>query len=183
MRRPFRRIRRRHITVIVLLIAAFATVVAKGLKRSRWRGPAPTRGTVRRVIDGDTFDLTNAARIRLLDIDTPEFDSSERERELAQRATDALRGLIGEGSTGREVTLEYGPRVKDRYDRFLAYVFVDDARGKGVEPVFVNVELVRRGLAQVYAGRGHGSRFDDIVSAEREARAAERGIWAGASSR
>ncbi len=179
MRRPFRRVRRRHITVIVLLIAALATAVAKGLKRSGWRGPAPTRGTVRRVVDGDTLDLTNGARIRLLDIDTPEFGGPDRE--LAQQATGALKGLVGEGSTGREVTLEYGPRVKDRYERFLAYVFIGDVGGKGAGPVFVNVELVRKGFAHVYAGRGHGSRFDDIVSAEREARTAGRGIWAATS--
>lgn len=171
--------------VILLLIAAFATAVAKGLKRSGRRGPAPTRGTVRRVIDGDTFDLTNGARIRLLDIDTPEFNAPDAGP--ARRATDALRELIGEGSTGREVALEYGPRVKDRYERFLAYCFVEPEdeleEGAEAEPVFVNLELVRRGLAQVYAGRGHGPRFDDIVSSEREARTAARGIWAATSSR
>ena len=180
MRRSSRRLRRRYITVVVLLIAALATAVAKGLRRSGRRGPAPTRGTVRRVIDGDTFDLTNGARIRLLDIDAPEFGGSESERAFAQRATDALAGLLGGGRTRREVRLEYGPRVKDRHGRFLAYVFADDARGDGGAPVFVNVELVRRGLACAYVGGGHGPRYDDILAAEREAREAGRGIWAGA---
>ena len=187
MRRLPRRLRRRGIVVFVALAVALTTAIAKGLRRSGWRGPAPSRGTVRRVIDGDTFDLTNGARIRLLDIDAPEFDGSERARLLAQQATDALRELLGGDASGRVVSLEYGPRVKDRYERFLAYCFVEheDNSRKGAEakPVFVNVEVVKRGLARVYAGRGHGPRFDDIVSAEREARAAGRGIWATAPSR
>ena len=181
MRRLPRRFRRRGIVVLVALAVALTTAIAKGLKRSRFRGPAPTRGTVRRVIDGDTFDLTNGARVRLLDIDTPEFGGPKVE--LARRATDALKGLIGGGFKGREVRLEYGPRVKDRYERFLAYCFVERPEGADTESVFVNVELVRRGLARAYTGRGHGPRYDDILAAERQAREAGRGIWAATSAR
>ena len=83
--------------------------------------------------------------------------------------------------------LEYGPRVKDRYGRFLAYVFVAGTdRGDGTgseagdekaEPVFVNLELVKRGLARAYVGGGHGARYDDSLAAELEASTARRGIW------
>ncbi len=177
MRRLFRHPRRRHVTVVILLIAALATAIAKGLKRSGWRGAAPTRGTARRVVDGDTFDLTNGARIRLLDIDTPEFDSSDTEREFAQKATDALKGFLDEGLSGAVVRLEYGPRVRDRYDRFLAYVFVEQAEDSQRMPQFVNLELVRRGLARAYAAGDPGARYEDILAAEREAHTAQRGIW------
>ena len=181
MRRPFLRRRRHYAAVGILLAAALATALAKGLRNARWRGFAPSRGTVRRVIDGDTFDLTNGARVRLLDVDAPEFDGSERERALAQRATDALVelvGLPGEDLKGREVRLEYGPRVKGKYDRFLAYCFVDPPEGVEGGPAFVNIELVRRGLARAYVGGRHGSMYDIIVAAEGEAREAGRGMWA-----
>jgi micrococcal nuclease len=181
MKKPSPRRRRRYAAAVILLAAALAMALAKGLRNARWRGFAPSRGTVRRVIDGDTFDLTNGARVRLLDVDAPEFDASERERALAQLATDALVELIGlpaDGLKGREVRLEYGPRVRDRYDRFLAYCFVDPAEGEEGRPTFVNIELVRRGLARAYLGGRHGSMYDAILAAEGEAREAGRGMWA-----
>jgi micrococcal nuclease len=167
--------------VIGLAAAAFAAALVRGLARAGYRGVRPLSGTVRRVVDGDTLDLTNAARIRLLDIDTPEYGGPDADPDAALRATVALRALVGEGAGGRRVTLEYGPDVKDRHGRFLAYCIVPGTTVPG-EPeraeVFVNAELVRRGLARVYRRGRRGPRFDEILAAEREARASLRGLWA-----
>ncbi len=82
------------------------------------------------VIDGDTIDLGNGERVRLVGIDTPERGECGYEK-----AADALSALV----LGRQVELVRSDEDRDRYDRLLRYVDVD-----GVD---AGLELVRRGLA------------------------------------
>ncbi len=82
------------------------------------------------VIDGDTVDLGNGERVRLVGIDTPERGECGYEK-----AADALSALV----LGRQVELVRSDEDRDQYDRLLRYVDVD-----GVD---AGLELVRRGLA------------------------------------
>jgi hypothetical protein len=64
--------------------------------------------------------------------------------------------------------------IRDRYDRYLAYVFAE-IDGKWVN---YNVECVRAGMSPYFMKYGYSQRFHaDFVAAEAEARAAKRGIW------
>src|SRR5262245_12033965 len=100
--------------------------------------PPIERARIARVIDGDTIVLTNGARVRLLQIDTPEPGTAECYSRAAGRQ---LRRLLPEGAV---VTLEPDPPLDlvDRYGRLLRYV-----RRGGLD---VNLELVRRGAATVW---------------------------------
>lgn len=194
-----RRRRRNPVIVALVVVAGALLVILRAWRPSRPRF-APSRGTVRRVVDGDTFHLTNGARVRLLEIDAPERGGASPE--LGEAARRALEALV----KGREVRLEAGGRVRDRYDRFLCYAFVrasgGDARaardrdgpsavgpvvGPGVGPVearppgeiFVEAEIVRLGLARARTWGPPGPHFDEILAAEREAKEAMRGMWAG----
>ena len=115
-----------------------------------------------RVIDGDTIEVQNGEYVRYLGIDTP-----ERDEPLFDKATDLNRSLL----MGRAIVYESDVTDKDRYGRLLRYVFAGD--------VFVNLELVRRGLALAYAK----DRFPDnkyyslFVAACDEAYAEKLGIW------
>ena len=168
MRRLTRR-QRRAVAVVVAMTAAAAILVARS--RGRYRpGYFVTRGTVRRVTDGDSFTLTNGERVRLLEIDAPEM-TGER-AELARDSLAALVRMIG----GKVVRLERGPRIRDKYDRLLAYVFVEAE--PGAPDVFVNAEVVREGLARARIWGGAGARWDAVLAAERDARSGLRGMWA-----
>ncbi len=94
---------------------------------------------VLRVIDGDTIEVDFEGRrepVRYIGIDSPEpSDSRAAVRELADRATDANRSLVG----GRRVRLEFDVQRRDRYGRLLAYVWVGDT--------LVNGALVAAGVA------------------------------------
>ncbi len=68
--------------------------------------------TVTGGVDGDTID-TDIGRIRLYGVDTP-----ERGERCFTEATEATRRLAGS-----QVRVEDGPRLTDRYDRRLAYVY------------------------------------------------------------
>lgn len=126
--------------------------------------------TVAEVVDGDTIDVTvdgRTTRVRLLDVDTPEtVDPDEPVQCLGPEATDLLRGLL---PVGTEVVLEHDAERFDGYDRELAGVFVGDT--------LVNAEMARAGLGVAIA-IGENTRFhDEVLAAEREARAAQRGLY------
>jgi hypothetical protein len=76
----------------------------------------------------------------------------------------------------RTVRLErdHPKEIRDRYDRYLAYVFVQ----RGGKWVNYNVEAVRAGMSPYFTKYSYSRRFhDDFVAAEKEAREAKRGIW------
>ncbi|HLG43054.1 MAG TPA: thermonuclease family protein, partial [Planctomycetota bacterium] len=56
-----------------------------------------------------------------------------------------------------------------------AYVFVTDARGN---ELFVNAELVRRGVALLYVVGENQARRDEILKAQSEAAQGGQGLWA-----
>ena len=93
------------------------------------------------VVDGDTVELTNGRRVRLVQIDTPEvYNSPECYGEQASRITKRLL------PPGTAVRLYREPKTDavDAYGRLLRYVF----RVRG--GLNVNVQLVRVGAAAPY---------------------------------
>lgn len=122
-------------------------------------------GTVIQVIDGDTCMLESGHRIRYLGIDAP-----ERNDPLYREATQANNRLVG----GKRVRFELGSSKRDRFGRFLAYVFVDDT--------FVNKELVHKGYAYV-RGPIDAKYKEAFLKAQEEARSKGSGIWAKAKVR
>jgi micrococcal nuclease len=126
---------------------------------------------VRAVLDGDTIDVAQYGRVRLLGIDAPEtgreFDTSAP---FGHEARERLAALV----LHHWVRLEFeGPRL-DVYNRHLAYVMREDG-------IFVNATLVRDGLARVSA-RTPLVRLDELKRAEAEAQRLRRGMW-GATPR
>ena len=145
---------------MALLVLAPATACAGSTV-----APGSSSVTVARVVDGDTLVLRGGARLRLLQIDAPEAGgechSAASARELARLAR-----------PGTRVSVEADRRLDrvDRYGRLLRYVYVATTN--------VNVELVRRGAATPWFYRGERGRYADrLLSAVREAREAQRGMW------
>lgn len=126
-----------------------------------------SRGVVARVVDGDTLELRDGSRVRLVQIDAPEVAS----RECGQsQATAALRRLAAPGT---RVTLRADARLddRDRYGRLLRYVVLEGGR-------VANVMLVRQGHAAPYFYAGERGRYaDQLLAAARDARGAGRGAW------
>ncbi len=133
-------------------------------------------GTVASITDGDTIRVDTGAtateRVRLVGIDSPETrDPDVAKQCFGDEATRVAGELM---PIGVSVRLETDPTqdVRDRYDRLLAYVYVDDGS------VSVNETLVRRGAARVYVYRNRPfAQHAAFTRAEREARDAGRGLW------
>ena len=122
------------------------------------------------VYDGDTIKaIGNGQEIkaRLLGIDAPEIFKGKLKpgQPLSEKARKYLSGMV----LNKRVNIDsYG---LDVHERILAKVFVD---GKNV-----NLEMINAGMAEVNRDRAPpGSDLALFRQAEKEARAAKRGIWA-----
>ncbi len=71
---------------------------------------------------------------------------------------------------GRNVSLWYGGRRKDRYGRALAHLHRDDG-------VWIQERLLSLGMARVYSFRDNRAMVAEMLAAEQAARLARAGIW------
>ena len=127
-----------------------------------WARGRTEKVTVKRIVDGDTFETTTGRKVRLVGINTPEKTSDDP---LNKDATALLRELV----EGQEVTLEFDRDEVDQYKRTLAYVHKGD--------LFVNGEIVRQGLAYCYTWEPNTAHKDELIAWQREARQAKAGLW------
>lgn len=120
------------------------------------------------VVDGDTLDLDDGRRVRLAGIEAakpPPGRADERRWPLAEAATAALKDL----ALGRTIELRGAP-VEDRYGRLLAQAVREDG-------LWLQGELLRRGHARVQTRPDARDLTPEMLAAEAEARAANRGVW------
>ena len=108
------------------------------------------------VRDGRTLQLADGRVLRLAAI------------EVAGQARAALAAL----AAGRRLRLyKLGPE-RDRYGRLVAFAFVGDAKQS------LQLALLQQGRARVGPRVGNKACADELLAAERSARAARRGLWA-----
>lgn len=173
-----------------------AASLAKGSEAALIIGEFP----LMKVTDGDTIRVAGLdASMRLLALDTEEtfkrkseymeFDKGwERYLAEAQAKTKSpvkIPTPMGEEAKKfaesffkgvRTVRLErdHPKEIRDFYNRYLAYVFVE----KDGKTYNYNVECVRAGMSPYFSKYGYSRRFHaEFVAAQDEARAAKRGIW------
>jgi micrococcal nuclease len=164
-----------------LLIAAVLVFIAI------WRGcgddggsgdpSGPVTVRVTHVVDGDTIDVAmpdgDEETVRYIGIDTPETVKPDTRVQCGgPRAHEANERLVGD----REVTLRFDAERRDVYGRLLAYVYVHGA-GPGGRALFVNAELVRRGLARTLTIPPNDSFAALFARLAARAGAAGRGLW------
>jgi len=132
------------------------------------------------VIDGDTIvaltDRGQRETIRYLLIDTPELHHPNRGREeLGEEAKGFNASLV----LNNKVRIELDKQERDKYDRLLAYVWVDTSQGERM----VNEALVEEGLALPYIIPPNGKYLNAIMEATKRARSRNVGLWKRAQGR
>jgi micrococcal nuclease len=138
-------------------------------------GPIQVR--VIHVVDGDTIDVELPAggeeTVRYIGIETPETVKPDNPVECGgPRAHAVNERLVG----GKTVTLRFDAERRDVYGRLLAYVYVPRS-GPGGQPLFVNAELVRRGLARTLTIEPNDSFAALFARLAARAGALGRGLW------
>ena len=132
------------------------------------QGPGPVQeAVVVHVADGDTVTLDTGQRVRLLGIDAPEM---EKEGQPADFLAHKAKRVMIDLAQGKRVHLEYDRLRYDRYGRTLAYLILPDGTN-------LSLEMVRQGLAHVYTIPPNLRFREELLSAQREAISAHRGIW------
>ena len=133
-----------------------------------------TQAIVIKHTDGDTFGvlmqkppnrLNNRETIRLLGVDTPEFNRSGDPEYFAIEASEYTRRRV----YNKKVYLAFDFRLRDRYDRVLAYVYLEDGS-------CLNAELLRHGYARLFTGEKYEF-TEEFRTLEEEARDNKVGLW------
>src|SRR3989344_6566185 len=110
---------------------------------------------IERAIDGDTVKLEDGRTVRLININTP-----EKREKWHLEATAFLQQF-------ENASVQLEPRGTEKYGRLLGAVYSGND--------YINLELVRRGLAHSFLVSDDDLR--EFAQAQDEAEQAERGIW------
>ncbi len=138
------------------------------------RGPVAANAIVEHVTDGDTISVTfiesnQVERIRLIGIDTPETKKPNTPIEcFGREASNSMKALL---PVGTEVMIERDVEERDRYGRLLGYVI------RAQDGLFINLEMVRVGMALPYTFPPNVTYTDEFVKAGDAARSADVGLW------
>lgn len=131
-------------------------------------------GRVLRAVDGDTLEVRlddgRTETVRLIGVDTPETVKPDTPVQcFGPRASHFEHREVA----GRRVRLLTGVEPRDFYGRLLAYVWVAGPR----EDRFLEVELLRRGLARTLPFHPNDRFAARFARLERKAAEAGKGLW------
>ena len=112
------------------------------------------------VIDGDTIRLDTGETVRLSGIDAPE---------LSQPGGELSRQYLAHLVLGRRITLDKGYEDRDKYNRLLRFVYIDN--------VCVNEEMIRQGYAEARYLSPDDPIREYYIQLEIEAEIARAGLW------
>lgn len=119
-----------------------------------------------RVVDGDTFVLQHIGKVRLIGVNTPETKDPRRPVQFfGKEASQFLTKLI----TGKNVRLEYDQQRKDKFQRTLAYAYLEDK-------TFINAKIIEEGYGFAYT-RYPFQKMELFRSLEKKARESRKGLW------
>ena len=159
------------IFLIALLLLLFNTGKCQNLPQRLPYGYT-IKATVARVIDGDTFVLSDSQHVRMLGINTPEIARLSKHAEpFADSATHFVKSLI----EGKQVKLTFDENTYDIFGRLLAYVWLIDVAGK--DSLWIQAELLKAGLCRI-SHYPKGKRYYDLFyNLRRTARRQHLRIW------
>ena len=140
---------------------------------------AELTGRVSWIYDGDTLKIEKIGKVRLIGIDTPEYQTSSRDRFYTKKfhiETKKLRKIAQQAKQfnirnvkGKRVRLELDQTHRDKYDRLLAYVYLPNGE-------MLNQILLEKGLATVFR-RYDFQHKKDFLKIEKKARNSNLGLW------
>ncbi len=123
--------------------------------------------SVKKVYDGDTIELYDGTKIRLLGINTPEVQHWDKQ---ADAGGDEAKRWLTQKLKNQKVRLIHDVEKTDKYGRTLAHVFTENKD-------HINRQLVAAGLAEISIYPPNLLFVDELVNAQNEAEQSGRGIW------
>ncbi|MBT9175354.1 MAG: Thermonuclease [candidate division WS2 bacterium] len=163
------------ITLIILLSAVFLFFFLSDIEQPDFNPPT---FEVIKIIDGDTIDVLlengKTGRVRLIGVNTP-----EKGRPYFTECTNYTREKL----LGKQVYLEFDVAEKDKYQRFLAYIWFKPPQNydlpllEEIKSNMFNAQLLLSGYGQVMTVPPNVKYQEYFLTFEREARENKRGLW------
>lgn len=128
--------------------------------------------TYKKCVDGDTawFTVNNEdLKVRFIAINAPELEHEEKEAEYySEEAKDYVCTKL---ERSEKIELEFDPKSdkQDKYDRYIAWVFVD---GK-----LLQKDIVKNGYAKVDYIYDDYKYVDELYKSEKISKSKRLGIW------
>ena len=124
--------------------------------------------TLNKCVDGDTawFNYKeDIIKVRFLAVNTMELKSNDENADLAKEFT------CNELTNAKKIKLEFDSKSdeKDKYERYLTWVFVDDS--------LLQSKLIEKGYAEVKYIYGDYKYVDELKEQEKIAKEKKIGIW------
>ena len=169
----------REIVIALLMVLGLSSPFAVPAPATPATGGEPssfatsTLYAVTKVVDGDTIHIDmngKSETVRLIGINTPETVDPRRPVEcFGKEASNKAKELLEEKKIRIETEQSQGER--DKYGRLLGYVFREDG-------LFFNKYMIEEGYAYEYTYRIPYQYQVEFKTAQKEAEANGRGLWA-----
>lgn len=137
-----------------------------------------------KVIDGDTVHLKQnqeIIKVRLIGVDTPESSENDKAFRDAYHSKEDVKEIVAMGKESKrflstllqkntDVTLELGTESKDKYNRTLGYLYLDNGN-------MVNETILREGFGMVVTFPPNVKYVEKFKSAMEYAIRNQNGLW------
>lgn len=130
---------------------------------------------VTKVSDGDTIVLDEKEKVRFIGVNTPEtVKPNTPVQPYGKEASDFTKSQL----LNKNVFVEMDVQAKDRYDRTLAYIYLQEPTSQQeVEEYMFNAILLREGYAQIMTISPNVKYSDMFVKIQRKAHDEKKGLW------
>jgi len=137
-----------------------------------------TPAKVIRIVDGDTIEAqfnNKTDKIRFIGVNCPE--STIRLEPYGKEASNFTKKWL----SGKNIYLEFDVGLKDKYQRILAYIWLEPPKEITEEEIrakMFNAILLLEGFAQVMTVPPNIKYVDYFLKFQKEARENNKGLWA-----
>jgi len=144
-----------------LTLLFLVVIIAIGLNYKNPENTGLEKVVVKKIIDGDTIEIENGQQIRYIGIDTPEY--GEYYFEQAKLENEKML-------SSKDVYIEKDILEKDKFDRILAYVWVD-------KNILINNQLLEMGMAFPLFIPPNKKYQELFIKSFEKAQASDIGVW------
>lgn len=123
------------------------------------------------IIDGDTVQTQTHRVIRLIGINAPEIHKRIQGKWIYQPEAYAEQSklFLSQLIQFKTIQLEYGRQSKDKFNRYLGYLWVNNQ--------LVEKEILKEGLATLFLKEPNIKYADTLILSQRDAIQKHKGIW------
>ena len=165
---------RKNKIFLLILILIFPVIILScenqinGENKTNFDKENLQKAKVTRVVDGDTIIINNNERVRLILVNSPEsvHPDESKNTKFGEKASNFTKKIL----ENKIIYLEKDVSNRDKYDRLLRYVYLEDG-------TLFNELLVKEGYAKITTYPPDIKYKDIILKAQKYARENNKGLW------